>query len=67
MIVPDAADAAESMVLPDVDPATARPFLTLNSFAISFHFPRNEDCYQSSPHIKTTLNNQQSALDINSC
>jgi hypothetical protein len=51
VIVPDAAAADLKIVVPDVVPAMDKPFLTLNSFAISFHFPRNGDCL-SSPQIK---------------
>jgi len=41
--VPDATALDLTIVVPEVVPAMETPFFILNSFAISFHFPRNED------------------------
>ena len=41
--VPEAAAADLTIVVPEVVPAMETPFFILNSFAISFHFPRNKD------------------------
>jgi hypothetical protein len=49
--VPEAAKADLRIVVPEVFPPMDNPFLILNSFAISFHFPRNGDCLNN-PHIR---------------